>query len=264
MSTNPLAVSGIPNFRDAGGHQARDGLRVRSGLLYRSVALDQAGESGTSALAALGIATVFDLRTAMERERSPDHLPPGARYIELDVLADSGEADPAVIFELMRDPPLASRRLADGGMQRFYVAAYRDMIHLPSARAAYGTLLRTLAANPGRPALVHCTTGKDRTGWAVASLLLWLGVRPDVVMREYLLSDAQVRRAFAPAVEDFVARGGEREIYEPLIGVQPSYLDAAIDAMHDAYGSIEAYVSDGLGLDLAEQVALKTSLLERA
>jgi protein-tyrosine phosphatase len=215
-------------------------------------------------LARLGVVRVYDLRTAAERERNPDHLPPGAKPIALDVLAEPGEADPAVIFELLSDPARASRTMADGGMQRFFVASYRDMVHLDSARAAYGTLLRSLATDPGQPALVHCTMGKDRTGWAVAWLLLWLGVRIDVVMREYLSSDAEVRRAFAPVVEDFVARGGDRDVYELMMGVQPSYLDAAIDAMHDAYGSIDAYVSDGLGLSLADQVALKAALLERA
>jgi len=38
------------------------------------------------------------------------------------------------------------------------------------------------------PAPFHCTTGKDRTGWAAATLLTLLGVPDEKVMREFLLN----------------------------------------------------------------------------
>ena len=263
MNATSAQLPGIPNFRDIGGHQTRDGWRVSTGLLYRSVAPSRADEADVERLAGLGIATVFDLRTKMERDRHPDRLPGGILLVALDVLADSGEADPATVFELMQDPPRASVELAASGTERFYLASYRDMIRLPSARAAYRELYLTIARGECTPALVHCTTGKDRTGWAVAALLLWLGVRADLVMREYLLSDAEVRRAFKGDIDDFVARGGDREVFEPLLRVKPSFLGAAMDTMQDDYGSIEAYFSDGLELDEGTQMALRSAFLER-
>ncbi|MFO7532004.1 MAG: tyrosine-protein phosphatase, partial [Candidatus Limnocylindrales bacterium] len=144
------------------------------------------------------------------------------------------------------------------------IATYHDMVRLPSARAAFGRLYRTLAHADGRASLVHCTTGKDRTGWAVAALLLFLGVRADMVMREYLLSDAAVRAAYADVMDDFVARGGSRAVIEPLMSVQPGFLDAALDAMHADHGSIEGYFSHGLGLDRLTRTALRARFLERA
>ncbi len=251
----------IPNFRDIGGHATTNGSRVRSGLLYRSVALDRANSDDLEALAGLGIRTVFDLRTAMEQERRPDRLPKGARHVALDLLMDSGEADPAAIFALMEDPPRASIELADGGTERFYVATYRDLIRLPSARAGYAKLYRTLAHRDGRPGLIHCTTGKDRTGWAVAALLLFLGVHPDDVLREYLLSDLEIRRAFGHVIDDFVARGGSREIIEPLMSVQPGFLGAALEAMIGEHDHIEGYFKVGLGLDEATLTALRSAFL---
>ena len=237
---------------------------MRRGLLYRSVTLSLASDADLALLAELGVRTVFDLRTEMEQERSPDRLPPGAEHVALDLLADSGEADPAAVFALMDDPPRASIELADGGTERFYIATYHDMVRLPSARTAFGRLFHSLASADDGAALVHCTTGKDRTGWAVASLLLFLGVRADAVMREYLLSDAEVRVAYAEVMDDFVARGGSREVIEPLMSVRPSFLDAAIDAMHTEHGSIEAYFSDGLGLDATTLAALRARFLEHA
>lgn len=234
---------------------------VRSGLLYRSVALDAATEADLERLADLGIRTVFDLRTAMEQARRPDRLPPGSRHVALDLLVDSGEADPAALFALMEDPPRASAELGDGGTQRFYVATYRGMIRLPSARDGYARLYRTLADPDARPALVHCTTGKDRTGWAVAALLLFLGVPEQAVVHEYMVSDLEVRRAFAHVVDEFVARGGRREVIEPLLSVHPSFFEAALEAMHAEYGSIETYFARGLGLGPDVRAALREAFL---
>lgn len=264
MSEFPTpTASSIPNFRDAGGHETVEGARVRTGLLYRSVALDEPSDEALRLLSELGVRTVFDLRTSMEQEHKPDRLPDGTRHMSVDLLADSGEADPAELFALMQDPVRASEELRDGGTQRFYVATYHDLVRLPSARAGYSRLLRTLADPRARPALVHCTTGKDRTGWAVALLLLYLGVSEADVMEEYLASDAEVRGAFSHVIDDFVARGGEHDVIEPLMSVQPAFLEAALTAMRTDHGTIEAYVHDGLGLDAATGAALRAAFLER-
>lgn len=255
-------LQAVPNFRDVGGHHTVDGRRVRRAQLYRSVALDAASEADLTALANLGIRSVFDLRTSAERQRRPDRHLPGATHVTLDLLTDSGEADPVAYFELLQDPPRASVELAGGATERFYLATYRDIVRLPSARAGYGRLFRTLADARARAGLVHCTTGKDRTGWAVAALLLFLGVRSDVVVRDYLISDGEVRRAFRSVVDDFVARGGTREVIEPMMGVKRSYLDVAMDAMFADYGSVESYFRRGLRLAPGVLDALRDAFLE--
>jgi len=252
----------MPNFRDVGGLWTRGGARVSSGLLYRSIALDAASDADLRVLGDLGIRTVVDLRTAMERKRRPDRSLPGATYVSLDLLVDSGEADPAAMFALMEHPRRASAELRDGGTERFYIATYHDMIRLPSAREGYARFMRMLADPAARPALVHCTTGKDRTGWAVAALLLFLGVSEEDVTAEYMRSDLEVRRAFAQVVDDFVARGGNSEVIEPMMSVRPGFLEAALAAMRADYGSVEAYFSRGLGLDEEARAALRVAFLE--
>ena len=42
----------------------------------------------------------------------------------------------------------------------------------------------------GAPLLIHCTAGKDRTGFAVAMLLHALGVSQEEIERDYLASRA--------------------------------------------------------------------------
>ena len=43
------------------------------------------------------------------------------------------------------------------------------------------------------PVLIHCLSGKDRTGIVVAALLLILGVEETVIEEEYLLSEGDVQ-----------------------------------------------------------------------
>jgi protein-tyrosine phosphatase len=42
------------------------------------------------------------------------------------------------------------------------------------------------------PVLIHCTSGKDRTGVVVAALLTILGIDRSIIIEEYLLSDGEV------------------------------------------------------------------------
>jgi protein-tyrosine phosphatase len=257
-------TTAIPNFRDVGGHLATDGRRVRAGLLYRSVDLSGLEGPALGWLAGLGLRTVFDLRTAPERARRPSHPPAGAHTVALDVLADSDQADPAAFYDLMRDPPRASAELADGASERFFAATYRDFVQLPSARGAFAGLYRALAHEDVRPALVHCTTGKDRTGWAVAALLTFLGVPRDAVMEEYLRSNAEIRAAYGFVIDDFVSRGGDRRVIDPLMSARPAYLESAFEEVERSYGDIDAYLRVGLGLEVETLDALAAAFLEAA
>lgn len=65
-------------------------------------------------------------------------------------------------------------------------------------------VVAAVAAAPGTPILVHCTSGKDRTGIVVAALLSILGVPREAIVEEYLLSDGEVRREWIErALEGF-------------------------------------------------------------
>lgn len=72
-----------------------------------------------------------------------------------------------------------------------------------------GAAVQTVSEAPRLPVLLHCTSGKDRTGVAVATLLLALGIPRDLVVEEFLLSDA-VRRADIDAALDGI---GDPAVY---------------------------------------------------
>jgi protein-tyrosine phosphatase len=254
----------VPNLRDVGGHTTRDGGRVRTGLLYRSVDLARATDAQAAALARLGIRAVYDLRTADERAIAPDRLPPGADLVVADVLAESPGSSPAAFGVILEDPASAERALGQGRAARFFVDTYRDFVATPGSRAAYRILFTELARPDGRPGLVHCTSGKDRTGWAAAALLLLLGVPRDRVMEDYLASNGALGPIFDPFVAAFRDRGGDPDLLMPLVEARPEYLESALAEVRATHGSIETYFADGLGIDGAGIAALRAAFTEPA
>ena len=262
-------IEGVVNLRELGGVRTADGRRVRTGQLYRSGHLGAlAGASGdgpsdavTAAFASTGIATVFDLRTVAEVTRSPDHVPPGVQVIHLDVLADARERIAAHLQEIFADPASAAQVFADGVVDRHYERTYRNLVQLDSARSAYHELFTTMA-KLDHPVLFHCTAGKDRTGWAAASLLRLLGVDEDTIVEEYLRSNAPVLEGFAPYLQQFADMGGDPAVLEPAFMVQPSYLHAAFQAVREDHGDIEGYFDRALGVDADTRQRLRDRLLE--
>lgn len=256
-----IPIPSVPNLRDLGGWRSGEGRSVRHGRVLRSVDLSRLQEADAPALAGLGIRTVVDLRTELERRAAPDRPVPGVRRVlDLDVLGESIGSLAGHMAEVLSQPALATQLLAGRRAQDLFVETYRDLVSAPGARRAYRALFRTVL-DADEPVLVHCTTGKDRTGWAAASLLLLLGVDTDDVMAEYLLTNTQLLPALEPLFERFAAAGGDADLLRPVLGVEPDYLAAALDELAGRYGSTEAYFADGLGLDEAAQRALRDRLL---
>jgi protein-tyrosine phosphatase len=214
-------------------------------------------------LAALGLENVYDLRTAAEREARPEELPPDADYVVLDVLADSPQAGPAQLEKLMQDPEQANAALGGGKVEEGFRQSYREFVSLPSAKAGFRELFLALGDEEQVPALFHCTTGKDRTGWAAAALLTLLGVPRDVVTEDYLRSNDYIIPAYQDAIDAFAAAGGDASIPQAILGVKKEYLDAAFDEMETKYGTVERYLSEGLGIDAAHQQALRDLYLSQ-
>lgn len=263
----------VPNFRDVGGHETTSGHRIRTGLVFRSGQLDKLSSRGEAAFVATGISTVFDLRTAAEIASAPDVLPPGVRLVPLDVLSDHEQSGPAQLGKLVAsasnsDDPVTERErmaqelLGDGKAERLMMESYQSFVTLGSARRAYRAYFTELAHGQ-RPVLFHCTAGKDRTGWAAASLQLFLGVDQETVVADYLASYEPTMRAFKPLTDYITAQGGDVGLVLPMLEVRTDYLQAALDTVAERYGTIQGYLRQGLDLTSDQLDSLRARMLER-
>ena len=258
-----LHISSMPNFRDAGGHGVVGGGAMRPGLLYRSDHVGRLSPAEADAVAGLGIKVVYDLRTEAERSMTPDERIAGAKQVALDLMADDEQAAPAQLLRLLEHPRLAKVALRNGRAVALFVAGYRSVVTLPSARAGLGRLYGGLLDAGGLPALCHCTTGKDRTGWTCAALQTLLGVPQEEVFQDFLASNRYIVPKYQARIDEFAARGGDPTLLAPVLSVLPEYLEASFDEVRRAYGSIEAYFSDGLGLGARSQQALRDRFVNK-
>jgi protein-tyrosine phosphatase len=66
----------------------------------------------------------------------------------------------------------------------------------PDVRAWLSAIIRCLEIDVRRfPVLIHCASGRDRTGIAVAALLAAMGIERELIIAEYMLSDGDVQHS---------------------------------------------------------------------
>ncbi len=257
-----IPLASAPNMRDLGGIPVRNGA-VRRGMLFRSASLAKLQGDDISAFARLGITTVYDLRTAAERDGAADRLPASARGVWLDVVADAPDNVAASIPELIAHPEALEQALGGGAAEGYLADANRKFVSMPSALAAYRAFYLDLI-DPQRTgaALFHCTTGKDRTGWAATSFLLLCGASEDDVRADYLETNADLAPVLAPMLAQLEEKGVQVELLKPILEVRDSYLDAALDELRAKFGTIEDYAREGLGLTDEALTALRRRFVD--
>jgi protein-tyrosine phosphatase len=240
-----VPLEGASNLRDLGGWPVADGRRVRHGLVYRSATLAFLTERDVATVATLGIRTVCDLRGVEEAAQRPSRLPAGATRVPLPIEPTVG----ASLRDILR------REEATGeDVVALLRRAYLDYgtRFLPAYRAMLDLLLE-----PGRHALLfHCSAGKDRTGLGAALLLAALGAARETIVADYVATDRLWRRDYA------VPADTPQPLADALLGTHPALLEAALEAAVAPFGSLEALLHRGLGLDAPRLARLRDLLLE--
>ena len=249
-----MRFENAPNFRDLGGIPARDGRVLRSGIVYRSGVLDALDDDEVARIEALGVRTVVDLRSDEEVEARVNRVPAGVATVRAP--ATDVSASPRLIMERIEAgevDDLGPSMLVQGNTA--FATTYREM---------FATVVRLLCDPERQPVIVQCTAGKDRTGFAVATMLWALGVDHDTVVADYLRSNELLAERHARLLDDARTRGIETEALEALLVLRREYLDAGYAAACDAFGSIDSWLRDGLGIADAERTAWQESMLVRS
>jgi len=256
---SPLAsLAGVHNFRNLAGMHGAGSGRVAANVLYRSAGLHRLGPAGWTALANHGLRTICDLRGQQEFLHLPTTPPPGqqVRMLAFDIRNDI-RSDPALTSILAANPDAASAH-------RMMLEIYR---RFPTAFAPRLRWLFDAALDRGAPMLLHCTAGKDRTGFAVAIVLHALGVSMDDIMEDYLLSRSPLGRADPriPGIQTlFESSTGLRlpvQAALPILTVEPEYLCTAFDAMALQHGGTDTWLQQVCGLTPARREHLQAAML---
>ena len=255
-----LPLEGVHNFRDYGGYAAAGGGRLRRGLLWRSGQHFGASEGDLARIDALGLASVFDLRTSRERQNHPCRRPHGFAAEIYHSDDPTGERAPHIAAAASPIRERTAQSTRESMRQNYHRIAFR-----PELIAMMRQQMQVLAAGKG-PSLVNCMAGKDRTGIAVAMVQLACGVHRDDVLADYLLTNraGDVDARIAAGMETIRASTGklDADVLRVLMGVEAEYLENAFAAIRERHGSVDGYLRDVLGVDDGLKVHLIENLVE--
>ena len=248
--SDPLLVH-APNFRDIGGVPVGRDAVVRAGIVYRSGVLDRLDDADLATLADLGVATVVDLRSTAEVEARPNRLPEGVRTIRLPI-HDVSAAPTSIVDRIAADDTdgLGAPTLLRG-----------NAFFATDAAPVFRAVLDVLTDPDHWPVVVHCTAGKDRTGFAVASLLWMLGADHDAVLADYLLTNERMVGRHREIVADVIGRGLDPTVLEEMLRADERYLGAGLDTILAAHGSLDTWFVDALGLDTTERARRRSAMV---
>ena len=249
MSASParhLNLSGASNFRDLGGYPTADGRTVRWRQIFRSNHLGHLTDDDAAVLRELGVRSAFDFRGTEERTAALCGMP--------EISVHSLPVEPTVVAAL-RAIMAAGTPLSTDHAVEVMRGSYSGYVqnNTPHFRTLFAHLLEEDRA----PLVIHCTAGKDRTGFACALILHTLGVSRDAIAEDYLLTNRYYRR------DPNHSTDLPDEIRQVLGSVQASFLGAAFEAIDADYGDLETYLRDGLGLGKTERAHLEARYLQR-
>ena len=238
-----LDLEGASNFRDLGGYPTADGRVVRWRRIFRSNHLGHLTPADIDVVRGLGVRSAFDFRGRDERAAAVCGV--------ADITVHSLPIEPTVVAALRAR--LAAGSLSADDALEIMRESYRNYVRLNthSFRALFAHLLDDHA-----PLVIHCTAGKDRTGFACALVLHALGVPEEFIAEDYLLTNRFYRRDLSASTDL------PDDVRQAIGSVEASFLTAGFDAIRTDYGDLESYLRDGLALGVGERTSLRERYLQ--
>ena len=258
-----MDLPGLNNTRDLGGMKGAGNKAVLPGKLIRSGTLHAASPESLAYLSS-HVGMVVDFRTEKERTEKPDPVLPGVRYCLLPVfenpaagIARDQESNEKAFAMIMQSPEMA---------REFMVRMYLGLVSNEGSVSQYRRFAHLLLEAQDKAILWHCTVGKDRAGLAAVFVQELLGIPKEEIVEDYLKTNAYVR-ADLQVVKDLAGDGmGERtemaqEAAGWLFGARREYLDAVYRSVKEAYGGMDGFIREALGILDAERAELQRRYL---
>jgi protein-tyrosine phosphatase len=248
-----------------GGYATSDGRTVKLGEVYRSGELPHLTDADVAKLEDLEIRTVVNFLLPEEIEMNGrDRLPAGVREIPEPIHGDRAAELTMVAQTAIREADF--EKIPPEMNSEFH------RLLLDEGKDQYAALLREAANPANRPLVFHCSHGVHRTGTATAILLSALGVPWETIREDYLLTNeyradeveaklAKIRQQ-AAELKGVPAEEVDMTNVEAFYILKSSYIDGTLEQATAEYGSMEAYIREGLGISDEEIERLRSQLLE--
>ena len=186
------------------------------------------------------------------------------RYIHCPIVQ---QAAAGLTREEQADPygaVVAHAKTMAGKERAFMCAMYRSLVTQDYSIAHYRQFFAHLLAQTDGALLYHCSAGKDRVGVGTMLLLTALGVDWPVIVENYLITNERMAAStdcLLTAVKDYDLTEAERDVIRTFDCADVEFLTAARDAAEARYGSMDAFLSQALGVGEAEREILRARWL---
>ena len=257
LAERQLSLQGTPNFRDLGGYETREGRRLKWGKLYRSSKLSNLTDKDIHYVNRLGVTLICDFRQVIEQQLEPT------------LLGDNTLTE------------LASLPITPGSSHNFIENLHNGIIAVDDAAGFMEQINRDFVANQmpqyaemfrlllvgDQQVLIHCASGKDRTGFGAALILDVLGVDEEAIVDDYLLTnkylpvDEEVERLSKQFIDHTGARVSA-EVLKPMLEVRPEYIRACFEEIRRRYEGKEHFFETALDLDEVKVRELRERYLD--
>lgn len=256
IANRSLNLTHDPNGRDVGGYRTTEGAWVKVGMIYRSAQLCGLTSSEVAALNGLDLYADIDTRSSGEAASCPDPTALTAPYMQFPLIANT---DPLLtLWGATTNAQIYSALEEQGGPGGSAISAYAGFA-LPYAVDETRQVFQQILAADGRPIVIHCSAGQDRTGWVIYVLLRLLGVATSTAMQDYLLSATNNAALYKESEHYFESIGFSAR--QAILGteVDPQRIETALNSVDAVYGSFHRYLHLGLGLTNADISQLRAT-----
>lgn len=248
MHQRRIPLQGAINFRDLGGYSTTDDHTVRWRCIFRSDSLSELTVGDLNVVENLSIETICDFRLNSEREKKPNKLPKNKVIKEVRI-----PFVPSGTHEMIRS--IKQGKLTSKEVKTILANNYKKIAI--DHTFEYSRLLHAINEPAALPFLMHCTSGKDRTGFGAAIVLMALGVSKEQIMEDYSLTNLY-RRDIKYLLHDTVTN----DVIDALTAAKPCYLESAIYAIIDKWNSFDNYFTEALNFSESKRIELRNKLLE--
>jgi protein-tyrosine phosphatase len=249
----------VYNFRDVGGLKTAEGHVMKTGVLFRSDKLSRMTCQDLAKLQEFNITLICDLRSPKESRKKQVRAVPNQTFRVVNIPIH----EPAI--QNGRRKRLLSFLFGKKGGDRFWEFARWYYHHIAFERTyRIREVITLLSKAENLPALIHCNSGKDRTGFLAALIQLLVGVPYEMVMQDYLRTNDY----FGPHLEKLIKVMRVLTLYQVspermrlVLTAHPEFLNEVHDLIVKKYGSVEKYLCEACEIDRDTLQKLKNQLL---
>lgn len=263
-----LAMEEPENARQLGGYVGADGRKVKENVLIRTAGIDGISDKTAETLAEqYNIKQVIDFRMEYERAAASDKEIPGAENTWITVFEmDMSDPETIALMKKMKEAGENSlQKSIEYAKTGMLGRLYTDILLSEQGQKGYARFFDILLNNKDGAVLWHCTYGKDRTGIAAVLLLYALGVDESVIMQDFLFTNEVYKDKIELLQEELQKQNCDETVLndvQAMAGVKGEYLEAALSAVKENYGSIHDYLNHQLGVSDEELKQLQDMYLE--